>query len=93
MGIPNNAALFHCSMLVDLSAAADSRRMPGVKSFELISTAQRTDISFPHWFAAIIGLLFAGAPWLRLRKQFSLRILLIATTLVAVVLGLIVAAV
>lgn len=41
----------------------------------------------PYWFIAIIFALLGGAPWLR---RFSLRTLLIATTLVAVVLGAIV---
>ena len=44
--------------------------------------------SFPYWFAFLICGAFAAAPWLPYR--FSLGTLLIATTLVAVVLGLIV---
>jgi hypothetical protein len=43
-------------------------------------------ISIPYWFLLLI---FAALPWLPF-KRFSLRTLLIATTLVAVVLGLIV---
>ena len=42
----------------------------------------------PHWFFILITAALQVAPWLRWR--FSLRTLLIATTLVAVVLGLIV---
>jgi hypothetical protein len=42
----------------------------------------------PHWFCALILATFSVAPWIR--RQFSLRTLLIVTTLVAVVLGLIV---
>jgi hypothetical protein len=49
--------------------------------------------SFPLWTPVVIGSLLAAAPWIlplsRLRR-FSLRTLLIATTLVAVVLGLVV---
>jgi hypothetical protein len=49
------------------------------------------DFFFAHWFViipvAVLGLI-SSRPWLR--WQFSLRTLLIATTLVAVVLGLIV---
>jgi hypothetical protein len=41
-----------------------------------------------YWFLIVAALAFAAAPWLRCR--FSLRTLLIATTLVAVVLGLVV---
>ena len=42
----------------------------------------------PHWSGVLLLFGLAAAPWLRWR--FSLRTLLIATTLVAVVLGLIV---
>ena len=41
-----------------------------------------------HWLPALLFAAVAAIPWLRWR--FSLRTLLIATTLVAVVLGLIV---
>jgi hypothetical protein len=44
--------------------------------------------SVPHWFA--IGIVTALIPVIWLRWRFSLRTLLIATTFVAVVLGLIV---
>jgi hypothetical protein len=42
----------------------------------------------PHWFPLIVSGLLSAAPWLSWR--YSLRTLLIATTLVAVLLGLIV---
>jgi hypothetical protein len=45
----------------------------------------------PYWFLILLTAAIAAAPWLRWPKRFSLRTLLIATTLVAVVLGLIVA--
>jgi len=45
-------------------------------------------VLLPHWLLIPFAALLAAAPWLRWR--FSLRILLIATTLIAVVLGLIV---
>jgi hypothetical protein len=45
----------------------------------------RHSIMVPHWFAAVFAAALAGAPWIRLR--FSLRTLLVATTLVAVTLG------
>jgi hypothetical protein len=45
----------------------------------------------PHWFLVLLGIGAATAPWIRhLQFRFSLRTLLIATTLVAVVLGLVV---
>ena len=46
-------------------------------------------IMMPHWFILLTAPL-AGVPWINRSKRFSLRTLLIATTLVAVVLGLIV---
>ena len=42
----------------------------------------------PYWFSASLVASLAALPWLR--KRYSMRTLLIATTLVAVVLGLIV---
>jgi hypothetical protein len=42
----------------------------------------------PYWFLTVIFAVLSGAPWLR--RQFSVRTLLIATTLVALVLGLVV---
>jgi hypothetical protein len=52
----------------------------------------RRYLTVPHWFlVSLIGSLAVG-PWIRqLHWRFSLRTLLIATTLVAVVLGLAVA--
>jgi hypothetical protein len=47
-------------------------------------------ITMPQWPAIVFAATLAAAPWIRWSKRFSLRILLIATTLVAVVLGLIV---
>jgi hypothetical protein len=45
-------------------------------------------LGFPDWFVLVILVIASAVPWLRLR--FTVRTLLIATTLVAVVLGLIV---
>jgi hypothetical protein len=47
----------------------------------------------PHWFAVLLSMIFAVVPWLHWSKNFSLRTLLIVTTLIAAVLGLIVYAV
>jgi hypothetical protein len=44
----------------------------------------------PYWFFVVSAGVVPGVPWIRWPKQFTLRTLLIATTLVAVVLGLIV---
>ncbi len=59
--------------------------------FEYLNTPDVLSIQLPHW-AVVLALGFVSAiPWIR--SQFSLRTLLIATTLVAVALGLIVYAV
>ena len=45
-------------------------------------------VQTPYWFLVALGVILAAASWVRWR--FTLRTLLIVTTLVAVVLGLIV---
>jgi hypothetical protein len=47
-------------------------------------------IIIPYWFIVIATLMFGALSWIRWPKRFTLRTLLIATILVAVVLGLIV---
>lgn len=51
-----------------------------------------TGLMFPHWFAALLLGLVSMLPWLKAPTsyQFSLRSLLIATTLISILLGLIV---
>jgi hypothetical protein len=49
------------------------------------------DITVPHWFPASVLVIFAAIPLIPWSRRFSLRTLLLATTLVAVVLGLVVA--
>ena len=44
-------------------------------------------VQVPHWFLVLIFAALAAAPWIRWSKRFTLRTLLIATTLIAVVLG------
>ena len=44
----------------------------------------------PHWSLAIVSATVAAIPWIHLSKRFSLRTLLVATTLIAVVLGTVV---
>jgi hypothetical protein len=52
-----------------------------------------TGLLVPHWFGVLILATLAGVPWIRWKWRFSLRTLLITTTLVAALLGLIVYAV
>ena len=44
----------------------------------------------PYWFPVAILASLAAVPWIRWSKRFSLRTLLIATTLVAVGFGIVV---
>ena len=62
----------------------DSRSCAEVTTIEFM-------LAFPQWCPVLASMILAVIPWLRWR--FSLRTLLIATTLVAVVLGIIVWAV
>jgi hypothetical protein len=59
----------------------------GILGFYFNAGKNSLHTSFPHWFPPIMVLVLAAASWLPF-KRFSLRTLLIATTLVAGVLGL-----
>jgi hypothetical protein len=56
---------------------------------ESIKGGRSTVISVPHWFALLSCIPVGAVSWAHWSNRFSLRALLIATTLVAVVLGLI----
>lgn len=45
------------------------------------------EIAVPDWFISILAVLLCGVPWYWRRFNFSLRNLLIATTLIALALG------
>jgi hypothetical protein len=49
-----------------------------------------TGLVIPYWLLTVIVSATAASPWIRWSNRFSLRTLLIATTLVAVVLGIVV---
>jgi hypothetical protein len=48
------------------------------------------ELLLPHWLFVAVSAALATAPWANVSNRFSLRTLLIATTLVAFVLGLVV---
>jgi hypothetical protein len=50
-------------------------------------------VALPHWSVVVLSAAFGVLPWIKPSRQFSLRALLIATTLVAALLGAIVYAV
>jgi hypothetical protein len=56
----------------------------------VIRQSNLTEIQIPFWCPALICVAFGTAPWLHYQRKYTLRTLLIVTTLVAVVLGLIV---
>jgi hypothetical protein len=54
-------------------------------------TQSTSAIYIPCWLLVLVSVILAGVPWRKtFGRRFSLRTLLIATTLIAVVLGLIV---
>jgi hypothetical protein len=63
---------------------------PVSPSFDWKASSRQVRIEFPIWSLALFAASLAAVPWLPWR--FSLRTLLIATTLIAVVLGIVVAA-
>jgi len=50
-----------------------------------------TEIIIPYWLPCLAAAMLATLPWLKWPMRFSLRTLLIATTVVAIVLGVIAA--
>jgi hypothetical protein len=56
--------------------------------FGAFATNTSTSFGTPYWFPVLTSIAFASLPWIHWSKRFSLRTLLIATTLVALVLGL-----
>ena len=58
----------------------------GILGFGLATKELSSDVRVPCWSTVLLASMIAAAPWLPWR--FSLRTLLIVTTLVAVVLGL-----
>jgi hypothetical protein len=59
-----------------------------ILGFYFERTPLRLRLDVPLWFIVLISMAVATAPWLRVGWRFSLRTLLIATTLIAVGLGL-----
>ena len=55
-----------------------------------VFTFENNGLTLPYWLCILVLGLIARAPWILWPKRFSIRTLLIATTLIAVVLGLIV---
>jgi hypothetical protein len=67
--------------------AADWRK-GRVLGFAYYADSFVTAIIAPHWLPALLSAAFAFTPWIASHCRFSLRTMLIASTIVAVVLGL-----
>jgi hypothetical protein len=65
-------------------------KFPSLWRIQVMQFAKKTEISVPKWNIVVVALALSGAPWILSKWRFSLRTLLIAMTLVAVGLGLIV---
>jgi hypothetical protein len=68
----------------------DGRPLPRTLGFGWFLDVNWLYLFVPHWFPMLVFVALAPASWIPRKDRFSLRTLLIATTLVAVVLGLIV---
>jgi hypothetical protein len=70
---------------------ADEKQYQGVFGFTTKNVLGFQFLSAPHWFFVLTLATIAAVPWIRhFRWRFSLRTLLIITTLIAVLLGLLV---
>jgi hypothetical protein len=67
--------------------------LKSIKSFALDANANITSIRFPIWLLIALVTAIGTVAWLRFSWRFSLRRLIIATTLVAIALGAIVLAI
>jgi hypothetical protein len=72
---------------MSLSTESESRNLRDQPSWSWISFQKQTAINFPAYAIATLFTFGAAAPWLSI-KRFSLRSLLIATTVIAAVLGI-----
>jgi hypothetical protein len=64
--------------------------LPKFPGFSYGSKIGWVSVIMPHWCPVLVSATLAVAPWLKWSRRFSLRTLLIAATLAAVGLGLIV---
>ena len=84
---PHSWQVVDCS-ISELSEAGSVIEPSGKYGFSLDHTQQFTFVQVPYWLLVFIASIPASAPWIR--WTFSLRTLLIVTTLVAVGLGVVI---
>jgi hypothetical protein len=85
-GIQQSFGLYHLPIPVGSNAKAYPASWSGIG---IGGTSETLSIRSPHYLLVLTAAILAGLPWLRWSRRFSLRTLLIAMTLVAVVLGLV----
>jgi hypothetical protein len=61
-----------------------------LKGFDWHTFGSGFALSVPYWFLVVLAIALAAVPWFPWSRRFSLRTLLIATTLIAMGLGIIV---
>lgn len=71
----------------------EANRDLGIAGFAYAAAPWHTTYRAPHWFLVMLFAALATIPWLHFSKRFSLRTLLVAMTLAAVGLGVVVSAV
>jgi hypothetical protein len=54
--------------------------------------SRNISIWLPHWLIVVVTLLLAAVPWIRWSRRFTIRTMLVVTTLIAVVMALAVTA-
>jgi hypothetical protein len=76
------------------STTSPTNKQPPIRSFSttVVNTPSLNvyGVGMPYWAWLLLPAIAAGIPWMGRLRRFSLRTLLIAATLVAVILGLVV---
>jgi hypothetical protein len=88
--IDRRAALGRSYLSVVAGDAADWRKGRGALGFAHYDNSSLKALVAPHWLPALLSAALAVVPWFSRSWRFSLRTLLLATTAVAVALGLII---
>jgi hypothetical protein len=63
-----------------------------LSKLQLSSTVHALHVHLPYWLVTLLSTVVATLPWIQYSHRFRLRALLIATTLIAVIVGTIVIA-
>jgi hypothetical protein len=80
----------HTQQLIENLRSTHPHPFFGIFEFRGFDGSKNLKLSVPFWIVSIIFVSLCGLPWYCQRFSFSLRTLLIATTLVAMLLGMIV---